>query len=94
MTIPKLFLLPLLAGLTATSSAAPRFASVTQVVNEVKLARPGVPVANAAVGHVVRGQTSLWTGRASRSERNVDSKPLTRICVNAIVSFEAGTRDR
>lgn len=92
----KSILLALVATVPLASplfGASLKSAEVTKVVNDVRLFRPAAAAQKAKVGDVVKGKTSLQTGRRSRSELRFEDKTITRIGSNSIFSFDQGSRD-
>jgi hypothetical protein len=85
----------ILAG-TLPASAAPgslESANVTKIINDVRVYDPAGSARKAALGELIKGRSSLHTGRRSRSELLFQDQTLTRIGANSIFSFEPGTRD-
>ncbi len=68
-------------------------ATVTRVVNEVNIYKPGSSAQPAKPGSSVRGQTSVQTGANSRSELRFQDATITRLGANTVFSFQQGTRD-
>jgi hypothetical protein len=93
----KTFLLTQLVVLAIASPAVQaaklQSATVTRVINDVRIYRPGESVIGAKIGNVISGKTSLQTGRDSRSELRFQDSTLTRIGQNSVFSFQQGSRD-
>ena len=89
------FLTPLavLALAVPAPAATLQSATVTRVIKDVKIYRPGATATEASVGNVIQGRTSLQTGRDSRSELRFQDRTLTRVGQNSVFSFQQGTRD-
>jgi len=88
--------LPLLA-LTALIAPAPaeslQSARVTRVLNEVRIFPADGEARPAKVGDVIRGATSIQTGRDARAELVFQDDTITRLGQNSVFSFRQGTRD-
>ncbi|NNM28027.1 MAG: hypothetical protein HKO57_00775, partial [Akkermansiaceae bacterium] len=86
----------LLAGMALapfTHAASLQSATVTRVINDVRIYSPGADGRTASTGDVIRGRNSLHTGRRSRSELRFQDNTITRLGANSIFSFAQGTRD-
>jgi len=70
-----------------------RSAEVTKVVKDVRLYQPSSDGRPANVGDKLSGNSSLHTGRQSRSELVFQDNTLTRVGANSVFSFRSGTRD-
>lgn len=82
-------------GLLAASAGAEslQWAKVTRVVNEVRIFPSSGSARSAQVGDVIRGATSIQTGRNSRAEIVFQDQTLTRLGQNSVFSFRTGSRD-
>ena len=83
----------ILASAPLCQAATFQSATVTRVVNEVKIYKPGASAKSATVGTTVRGRTSVQTGAKSRSELKFQDSTITRLGANSVFSFQQGTRD-
>jgi hypothetical protein len=68
-------------------------ASVTKVINDVRILTPKKAAHTAKVGDRIGGSTSLQTGRRSRAEVTFGDKTVTRIGANSIFSLRKSGRD-
>lgn len=68
-------------------------AKVTTRINDVRLYQPNKSARTAKVGDLVRGHTSVQTGRRSRAELTFQDKTVTRLGSNSTFSFRKGSRD-
>lgn len=93
MKLTILTSLAVLAVASASSAAPLQSATVTRVINDVKIYRPGTSAAQASIGSVIQGRSSLQTGRESRSELRFQDNTLTRVGQNSVFSFQQGSRD-
>jgi hypothetical protein len=87
----KLLLIPLL--LLPLQGATLDSASVTKVINDVRILAPKKAAHTAKVGDRIGGSTSLQTGRRSRAEVIFGDKTVTRIGANSIFSLRQSGRD-
>lgn len=83
----------LLTSAPLCQAASLQSATVTRVVNEVNIYKPGASAKSASVGTTVRGRTSVQTGAKSRSELKFQDSTITRLGANSVFSFQQGTRD-
>ena len=91
--LTPLVVLVVLAICASAPAANLQSATVTRVIKDVKIYRPGAASVTASVGNVIRGRTSLPTGRNSRSELRFQDDTLTRLGQNSVFSFQQGSRD-
>ena len=91
----RLFAMVLATGLASPLGVAGslEFANVTKVINDVRIYRPSKAAQKARTGDLVKGRTSLQTGRRSRSELRFQDQTLTRLGSNSVFSFEQGSRE-
>ncbi len=68
-------------------------ATVTKIINDVKLVDPAAGAHTAKLDDVVKGDLGLRTGIKSRSELLFQDNTLTRIGPESYFSFQPGTRD-
>jgi|GEM_PF-617808 len=68
-------------------------ASVSKIVNEVKVVEPKVGARPAVVDDMIKGETGVRTGAESRTELLFQDATLTRLGSETYFSFVAGTRD-
>lgn len=81
-------LLPIHTGYTEML----REATVTRALNQVEFLTPNKPAKEASVGEILRGNTSLQTGKKSRAELTFPDKTLARLGATTLFSFDQGTR--
>jgi hypothetical protein len=87
-------LVPAAALLVATTNAAPlKSATVTKVVNDVRIYGGSADGKSAAEGNKLTRSNSVHTGRRSRAELTFSDTTLTRIGANSVFSMAAGGRD-
>ncbi|GAB4170800.1 MAG: hypothetical protein Fur0032_09830 [Terrimicrobiaceae bacterium] len=67
-------------------------AEVTAAINTVILV-DGSASRPASIGDVLRGASSLETGKKSRAELTFNDKTIARLGANSVFSFSRGTRD-
>ncbi len=68
-------------------------ATVTKIINDVKLVDPAAGAHTAKLNDVIKGDLGLRTGLKSRSELLFEDNTLTRIGPESYFSFQSGTRD-
>jgi len=91
---PTLLLIPAALLLAATSGAAPLgSATVTKVVNDVRIYGGSGDGLTASGGEKLSRSNSVHTGRRSRAELTFPDSTLTRIGANSVFSMARGGRD-
>lgn len=81
-------------GAWGSAAAAPlKSASVTKVVNDVKVSERASSPRSANVGQRLGGSSTLLTGRESRAELTFQDQTITRIGANSVFRFGSGSRD-
>jgi hypothetical protein len=76
----------------STTAAEPQQATVTQIVNDVKLLPTGGAAKPATINDRVADGTAVQTGMDSRTELTLADQALARLSPNTIFNFK-GTRD-
>src|SRR6266513_77661 len=86
-------LLSLIAAARSTIAADLKQATVTQIINDVKLLPTGAAAKPAAINDNVSDGSAVQTGRDSRTELTFTDQTLARLSPNTIFSFNKGTRN-
>src|SRR6266513_3987030 len=86
-------LLSLIAAARSTIAADSKQATVTQIINDVKLLQTGAAAKPAAINDNVSDGSAVQTGRDSRTELTFTDQTLARLSPNTIFSFKKGTRN-
>ena len=87
-------LVPAAALIAATAAAAPlKSATVTKVVNDVRIYGGASDGKTAATGEKLGSSNSVQTGRRSRAEITFSDSTLTRIGASSVFSMSSGGRD-
>jgi hypothetical protein len=87
-------LAPAAALLTAAAVAAPpQSATVTKVINDVRIYGGSADGRAASEGSKLNRSNSVHTGRRSRAELTFSDTTLTRIGANSVFSMSAGGRE-
>lgn len=87
-------LVPAAALIAATAAAAPlKSATVTKVVNDVRIYGGSSDGKTAATGEKIGRSNSVQTGRRSRAEITFADSTLTRIGASSVFSMSSGGRD-
>jgi quercetin dioxygenase-like cupin family protein len=82
-----------MAAASSTIAAEPKDATVTQIINDVKLLPTGGAAQPAAINDKVPDGSSVQTGMNSRTELSFPGEALARLSANTIFSFNQGTRN-
>jgi len=77
----------------STIAAQLKEATVTQIINDVKLLPTGGMAKPAAMHDKVRDGSRVQTGMDSRTELTFTDQTLARLSANTIFNFNEGTRD-
>jgi hypothetical protein len=89
MVAPLLLLAP--GGLVMARQL--RQATVTRIIQDVQLLPSQAAPRPAVLNDIVRGNTAVRTGTASRTELTFSDQTLTRLGANTLFSFDRGTRN-
>lgn len=82
-----------LAALHHTHSAPLREASLTRIINDVRIMEASGIQRSAVLSESVRDQQAVITGRQSRAELLFADKTLTRLGASTVFTFKEGTRN-
>jgi len=68
-------------------------ASVSRVINDVRILTPNQASRSAKLGDRISGSTSLRTGRRSRAELTFPDRTITRVGANSLFSLSSSGRE-
>ena len=74
-------------------SAPLKSATVTEIKNDVKIAKETAAERAAVVKDAVAGKDKLWTGKKSRAEIEFSDRSIARLGANTLFSFDPNSRN-
>lgn len=90
----KTLILMMAAAVAGNAAAAPlKSATVSKIVNDVRISEKSAAAQTATAGQRVTGSSTVLTGRDSRAELSFADQTVTRIGANSVFRFSSGSRE-
>ena len=88
-----IFAIAAVAACGSAMAAPLKSASVTKVVNDVRISKNSAAAQSATMGQRMTGKSTLLTGRGSRAELTFPDRTVTRIGANSVFRFSSASRE-